>query len=564
MAVGVALLLALPYWFWATRDIETSRIKPVKNGQLAARIPDGIVIRDFGLGIHTVSWDRGRIGYIGEQGSQSCLVVNDSVVHCGAGTSSPRLNIDGSVWACKARSADGGGSYVARNGEISETYREIKWLTLSPLRGKVAYAALGADGWHGVCDGRAGPAYDDVESVRINDSRCWYAARKADRWFVVADGVPGPPFDRIERLTVGPAGQRWAYVGREGRALTLVMDGVPAGNFRAVKEIWTDLAGGNFAAAVLDGAGWRIFFNGRLSDPIGKTVIGIDSLFLNQIEFSAEGKGGITESYIGDLDRGFRRSRGSEQVRLATSMLGVGTMDYPRVLEIREQPGGERGLVYQEGRELRWQVRNSPDPTQYEPVDESWIDPELRAVRERVIEALKARSASMLLAHVDAEVRAGFGDECCGHKVFVERWGIEDPKSSFWDTALGVMQGGGVRRVSGGREEFVAPATESYPYDHLGPLFQTAPDPFGGVAVTTRSETELLGEPRPGAAKIASLTPQAVGLVESRPPDWTKVITVTGQQGWLESRALAHSLSPRAFFAKRGGVWKMIAFVKGD
>lgn len=565
--VALACLLILPavgYWLWISRDITSDSLLPLVEGQLAARVPDGIAIRDLGPGVHIASQDHSVVAYLGQRGAETCLLLNSSIVHCGSGLSMPRLNFNGSVWACTANAESGAGSRVIHNGSPSPVYSQLKYLALSPARGRVAYAGLRDDGWHAVCDGSPGPAYDDVEDVDIDDGLCVYSARKENRWFVVANGVPGPPFDLISELTLAYSKGHWAYAGRDGRSFHLVVDGKVTGSYRAVRSIKYSHPPDHLAAAVLDGSGWRVFLDGSLSPPGFPEITTVEPLSSGQVRIYGFDPSRSRRVFFGNPVQGFLRSRGSEALLSAAREPFGWSHHHPLVLARTQGLNHERAILSLAGNELRWRIADPPESTLFTAADESWADPDLRSVRDRLIESLQAKSVSGILAHASPDIRAGFGTECCGHQALIDSWSLQDPKSRFWEVALAALKGGGLWRTSDGVTEFVAPASASYPYSDIAPLFAAPPEPIGGVSLITAQGVSLLSQPQSNAMPIAVLQPQAVGVLQTLPEGWVKVVTVTGTQGWVQARSFSHALSPRAYFAKLNGVWKLTAFVQGD
>jgi hypothetical protein len=198
------------------------------------------------------------------------------------------------------------------------------------------------------------------------------------------------------------------------------------------------------------------------------------------------------------------------------------------------------------------------------PVDEAPKDASFLAFRTKLVAAVKRRDAAYVLSVVDPRIRNTFGDDD-GIRYFKRFWKIETRTSKFWDEFAPVIENGGVFSTEGGIKTFAAPYTyTSFPADL---------DDFAYAAVVG-SDVNLREQPSLQAKTLARLSYNVVkvdfdGSVQ-RPGDelyrysWLKVETLGGLKGFVKEEFVRTALDYRAIFEKKGGRWKLTAFVAGD
>ncbi len=196
------------------------------------------------------------------------------------------------------------------------------------------------------------------------------------------------------------------------------------------------------------------------------------------------------------------------------------------------------------------------------PVDEAKKDASFFAFRTKLIEAAKKGDAKFVLSILDRDIKNSFGGDG-GIEEFKERWKINGSDSEFWNEFLPVITGGGKFIKEGNTKLFFAPYVfTSFPEDldafNNGVIF--------GNKVKLRSKPDMNS-----SVVAASLSYNIVEILESIKPGvnaqkatWYEIKTLGGKRGFVKAEFFRSPVDYRAGFEKKGGKWKMTAFIAGD
>ncbi|MEM9295047.1 MAG: hypothetical protein AAGA57_04520, partial [Planctomycetota bacterium] len=189
-----------------------------------------------------------------------------------------RWSADASTWAVVVDS--GSTQHVAHAFGRDETCEEVAGdsLTLSPIGGRVAYAARQGERWFVVLDGRPGPGYAEVDAASLrfspDGSRLIYAAKSDDGdWRLHDAGDGGRSIGTFAgsqlsgaSILVSPTTGRIAALGAMGGRAVLLVDGEPAwAGDGAAEPVWSP-DGERLGVLVHHAGGWRLWVEGRVSD----------------------------------------------------------------------------------------------------------------------------------------------------------------------------------------------------------------------------------------------------------------------------------------------------------
>ncbi|MBK7708224.1 MAG: SH3 domain-containing protein [Acidobacteria bacterium] len=191
------------------------------------------------------------------------------------------------------------------------------------------------------------------------------------------------------------------------------------------------------------------------------------------------------------------------------------------------------------------------------PLDDGGKDASLVAFRTKLIAATKKRDTKFILSILDPKIVSSFGgDE--GVADFKRYWKISTAKSEFWATFLPVITNGG---------EFMADDRSLFCAPYLFTSFPDDLDSFLYLAIFGNN-VNLRSAPSLKAPVIAQLSYNVVEPVEqadrTAKSDWIEIRTLGGKKGFVKSEFVRSPIDYRACFAKKGGKWKMTAFVAGD
>jgi len=193
----------------------------------------------------------GRLAYIGRNEGSARVVVDGkqgptydeiSEVALGRGGRVAYLARRLRSWVAVVNDVEG----VAHHGAAG--------LTFSADGRHLAYAALEGEAAFVVLDGKAGPRHDGVRVPTLtftSAGRLLYVARQLDRaggarYVVVHHGEAGPPFAKV--VSVGTAGGRWGYIGRDAeKGSRVVLDSKPGPWLRWASDLTLSPGGKRYA-----------------------------------------------------------------------------------------------------------------------------------------------------------------------------------------------------------------------------------------------------------------------------------------------------------------------------
>ena len=192
-------------------------------------------------------------------------------------------------------------------------------------------------------------------------------------------------------------------------------------------------------------------------------------------------------------------------------------------------------------------------PNRLPPVERCTGDAAFDAYRVQLNKAVRNRDAAALKALAAADLTVNFGGDS-GWNDFARNWGLgtSAKSSKLWgemerSLALGCAvapQGRG--RVMPGMFEAIGDDVDLF------------------ALVSVRPGTALRAAAKADARVLATLDWHA-GEVQAGGSDaWTKVKLLDGRTGWVASDRVVSPLGYRLVSEKRGGRWRMAAFVAGD
>ena len=194
------------------------------------------------------------------------------------------------------------------------------------------------------------------------------------------------------------------------------------------------------------------------------------------------------------------------------------------------------------------------------PVDEASQDASFLAFRTKLIAAAERRDIKHVISILDPKAELSYGGHV-GLKGFRQLWKNE---AEFWDEFLPVIKNGG---------RFVKDSGLPHPMFAAPYVFTEFPEDLDSFEhfMIFGSDVNLRKEPNTSAEVVAKLSFNVVKLHEdSKPvgdrerPEWYRVKTLGGQEGYVNRRYFRSPIDYRAGFEKKRGVWKMTYFISGD
>lgn len=280
----------------------------------------------------------------------------------------------------------GGLDYVAIDGERRAAYHGIAGWSVQTAGSHIAFAARVNHAWLVVRDGVAGPAFDAIGAIVLDDTgACAYAARHGGRWQIVdargasppydaildgslqitdghvgyvaeqarhvhavIDGAAGPAYDAIGDLIVTADGA--AYTARTGDDAYVVANGTPSERWGAVARL--AVSHGHVAYAASGGAGWHVVHDAD----VGPTVDTVEELVLGADGTAVAWSGTIASATVVALgDQPLASWPGTSRARVALSPRGslafVAPVDTGGEQVIAD---GHAGAIYDEIRRPAW------------------------------------------------------------------------------------------------------------------------------------------------------------------------------------------------------------------
>lgn len=185
------------------------------------------------------------------------------------------------------------------------------------------------------------------------------------------------------------------------------------------------------------------------------------------------------------------------------------------------------------------------------PVDKCAVAPGFAAFREELLGVIARRDVKQLLALSDENIMLSFGGHF-GHEAMRKMWQLDRPAASTIWAELGEALSLGCALTDGGA---VAPSmAHNFPADF--DVFEVM------IAVKPAA---LRAAPSDSARAIGTLDWDLL-TIEDWDPDrrWTKVRLQDGRTGFVRTDAVRSPIDYRAIFERKGGKWRMTAFVAGD
>jgi hypothetical protein len=182
------------------------------------------------------------------------------------------------------------------------------------------------------------------------------------------------------------------------------------------------------------------------------------------------------------------------------------------------------------------------------PGDECAADADFARFRAELLDAVARHDAARLLGMTADDIEFSFGGES-GKAAFVATWGLADPHASgLWRELAQVLASGCAREG----EEMSSPYWFSRFPDHLDAFDSGLAGPQARLYATPSVEAASV----PIAWQVL-----AEAAVEG---GWARVRLEDGRSGHIEAADLLSPIGYRALFARRGGAWRMVAFIAGD
>jgi hypothetical protein len=200
-----------------------------------------------------------------------------------------------------------------------------------------------------------------------------------------------------------------------------------------------------------------------------------------------------------------------------------------------------------------------PPARRLEPVDEGSTDPTWRAFRARFMATLRNHDRDTLLRLIDPEIAISFGNETQGIDGFRREWHLDErANSNVWEVLSSLMSLGGTFTD---RDSFCAP--------YVSTRFPADIDP-AHMVVALRSNVPVFVAPTSTSSVVARLPFAIVSTELSDAPQrierngWLRVLTPSGQYGYVRKELMRSPLDYRACFSRIGGRWLMVSLIAGD
>lgn len=198
------------------------------------------------------------------------------------------------------------------------------------------------------------------------------------------------------------------------------------------------------------------------------------------------------------------------------------------------------------------------------PVDEAGQNPDFKAFRDELINAVKNKDAEFLKKHVSNTIRYTFGAGAGGFDGLMEYWNEQSKYNNedLW-TELGKMLALGGSFDNTDKTSFTAPYVFSkFPQGFDGFEYVAVIDKNVKVYSKPDINSEVLGEYNYNVVKL-SRNKEGYYMTQTQ-PKWWMVETPSKTVGYVQEQYIRSPIDYRASFVKENGVWKMNFFVAGD
>jgi hypothetical protein len=184
------------------------------------------------------------------------------------------------------------------------------------------------------------------------------------------------------------------------------------------------------------------------------------------------------------------------------------------------------------------------------PRDEAANQPDFFTFRARLLTALAQRDEAAVLAAADPGIRLAF-DDSVGIEIL--RKALRDPQSTIWGDLATTLALGGT---------FESPTSFTAPY--VTAAWSDDFDAFQCAAVLG-DRVRVRRTAAADSAVVASVSYEIVQLLpEERTDAVVQVRLANGVRGFISAPFLRSAVDHRAIFDRKGGQWRMVAFVAGD
>lgn len=191
-------------------------------------------------------------------------------------------------------------------------------------------------------------------------------------------------------------------------------------------------------------------------------------------------------------------------------------------------------------------------PERLPPVDQCQRDPGFARFRKELTRIVAAQDRDRLLAVLDADVMVDFGGGA-GRDEFARRWSFDPSEhGNIWDQ-LRTMLGLGCSSANGiGMIPSLSEQLNDHGADEVFELRLVLP----GARLFKEPGNTRTAEPV-AAWSLGRATSSAGDL-------WTGIRLADGREGFISDDRLYEPLGYRMLVGKRGGEWRITAFVAGD
>ena len=165
--------------------------------------------------------------------------------------------------------------------------------------------------------------------------------------------------------------------------------------------------------------------------------------------------------------------------------------------------------------------------------------------------AVQKRDADALINLTDPHVKLDFGG---GKGIGTFRERLADKNGALWN-AFDKLTILGCAHAQNG--DMVMPWFAAQPMDDID---------TNNAMIVVDADVPLLQAPSPTAPKLASVSWDAVTLLDGFDPDaeYLKVKTASGKEGYIAADKLRSPFAYRLRIAPFGDSWRIVSFVKGD
>jgi hypothetical protein len=204
------------------------------------------------------------------------------------------------------------------------------------------------------------------------------------------------------------------------------------------------------------------------------------------------------------------------------------------------------------------------------PVDEASQDPAFEKFRDQLLTAAYNHDRTFVKSVLDKHILNSLGGSG-GIKEFEERWNLDRGGDELWITLTQILSQGGSFSDEQGERQFCAPYVNSK-WREVYSLLPSESDP-SDFEVIIGSKVDLRAAPSEESRILTTLSYDVVRVLSHYPPrsynaennpQWVKISTITGTQGYIETKDIKSPSDHYACFKKVGLSWRMIALAAGE